>query len=120
MAKGSRLPAPSPTLVSKYGDKITQHLSGVKSLYQDVNQVLNLTFGQDLAPLTACPDAGWVACNINITSPGGERRWHYDRNAITGILYLNEVEGGETECQVSHIPSECPIFSPEEGAEEVI
>jgi hypothetical protein len=24
-------------------------------------------------------------------------RWHYDRNAVTGILYLNEVSGGETE-----------------------
>lgn len=29
--------------------------------------------------------------------PGGEYRWHYDRNAVTAILYLNEVPGGETE-----------------------
>jgi hypothetical protein len=28
---------------------------------------------------------------------GGEYRWHYDRNAVTGILYLNQVSGGETE-----------------------
>lgn len=35
--------------------------------------------------------------NINITPPGGEYRWHYDRNAVTAILYLNEVPGGETE-----------------------
>ena len=79
------------------GDKVNVYLPEVKSLYQDVNQVVNLTFGQALAPLTntkACPDAGRVACNINMTSPGGEYRWHYDRNAITGILYLNEVEGG--------------------------
>jgi hypothetical protein len=33
----------------------------------------------------------------NITPPGGEYRWHYDRNAATAILYLNEVPGGETE-----------------------
>jgi hypothetical protein len=34
---------------------------------------------------------------VNITPVGGEYRWHYDRNAVTGILYLNEVSGGETE-----------------------
>jgi len=38
-----------------------------------------------------------VGININITKPGGEYRWHYDRNALTAILFLNEVEGGETE-----------------------
>ena len=38
-----------------------------------------------------------VAININITPPGGEYRWHYDRNAVTAILYLNEIEGGEVE-----------------------
>jgi 2OG-Fe(II) oxygenase superfamily len=35
--------------------------------------------------------------NVNVTPPGGEYRWHYDRNAVTAILYLNEVPGGETE-----------------------
>jgi hypothetical protein len=53
-------------------------------------------------------DGGWgevapianrrVAVNVNITEPGGAYRWHYDRNAVTAILYLNAVEGGETEC----------------------
>ena len=38
-----------------------------------------------------------AAINVNILHKGGEYRWHYDRNAITAILYLNEVEGGETE-----------------------
>ena len=38
-----------------------------------------------------------AAVNVNITDPGGEYRWHYDRNAITAILYLNQVRGGETE-----------------------
>lgn len=28
----------------------------------------------------------------------GTYRYHYDRNAVTAILYLNETEGGETEC----------------------
>jgi len=38
-----------------------------------------------------------VGININITAPGGEYRWHYDRNAVTAILYLNTVLGGDTE-----------------------
>ncbi len=38
-----------------------------------------------------------VAINVNITKPGGEYRWHYDRNVLTAILFLNQVEGGETE-----------------------
>ena len=38
-----------------------------------------------------------MGANVNITPPGGEYRWHYDRNAVTAIVYLNEVPGGETE-----------------------
>jgi hypothetical protein len=43
-----------------------------------------------------------VACNVNITQPGGSYRYHYDRNEITAILYLNETSGGETECYPGH------------------
>ena len=38
-----------------------------------------------------------AARNVNVTPPGGTYRWHYDRNAVTTIVYLNEVKGGETE-----------------------
>lgn len=38
-----------------------------------------------------------ASVNVNITPPGGEYRWHYDRNAVTAILFLNRCEGGETE-----------------------
>jgi hypothetical protein len=38
-----------------------------------------------------------AARNVNITPPGGQYRWHYDRNLVTAVLYLNTVEGGETE-----------------------
>jgi 2OG-Fe(II) oxygenase superfamily len=38
-----------------------------------------------------------ASVNVNLTPPGGEYRWHYDRNAVTAILYLNAVDGGETE-----------------------
>lgn len=38
-----------------------------------------------------------VAVNVNITPPGGEYRWHYDRNPVTLIVYLNSAAGGEIE-----------------------
>ncbi len=38
-----------------------------------------------------------VGVNINIMAPQlSSYRWHYDRNKVTAILYLNTVEGGET------------------------
>jgi hypothetical protein len=51
------------------------------------------TFGTPLALI----DDTRAACNVNITPPGGAYRWHYDRNAVTALLYLNRVAGGETD-----------------------
>ncbi len=76
------------------GERIRAHLPEVLVLYESVNRWVNAVNGQPLVPL----DDTKVACNINITAPGGAYRWHYDRNAVTAILYLNAVEGGETEC----------------------
>jgi hypothetical protein len=42
-------------------------------------------------------DDARAACNVNITPPGGQYRWHYDRNLVTALVYLNGVEGGETD-----------------------
>jgi hypothetical protein len=42
-------------------------------------------------------DDSRAACNVNITPPGGQYKWHYDRNLITALVYLNGVEGGETD-----------------------
>jgi len=75
------------------GLKIKEYLPEIERLYADVNEIVSQTVGQILEPLKNTQ----VGVNINITSPGGEYRWHYDRNKITGILYLNSVEGGETE-----------------------
>jgi 2-oxoglutarate-Fe(II)-dependent oxygenase superfamily protein len=47
-------------------------------------------------PLVLIDDAR-AACNVNITPPGGQYRWHYDRNLVTALVYLNAVEGGETD-----------------------
>ncbi|MGR3318078.1 MAG: 2OG-Fe(II) oxygenase [Candidatus Anammoxibacter sp.] len=76
------------------GEKIKEHLIRIDRLYSNINSVVNKTTGQEMAKLKNAR----VGVNVNITPSGGEYRWHYDRNAITGILYLNEVEGGETEC----------------------
>jgi hypothetical protein len=75
------------------GDRIHRHLPEFEELYVDVNAVVNRLAGVALRPLA---NRG-AAVNVNITPPGGEYRWHYDRNAVTAILYLNESAGGETE-----------------------
>lgn len=76
------------------GECIRDHLPDVVTLAGEVNRLVNSITKQDL---TLLADEK-VAVNINITSKGGAYRWHYDRNAVTAILYLNETEGGETEC----------------------
>ncbi len=80
------------------GLKIKKHLPEIQTLYRNVNETVNSTVGENLAPLKN----EQVGVNVNITPPGGEYRWHYDRNKITGILYLNSVEGGETECSPNY------------------
>ncbi len=58
-----------------------------------VHEQVEKTFG---APLVLIDDTR-AACNVNITPPGGAYRWHYDRNRVTALLYLNLVAGGETD-----------------------
>jgi hypothetical protein len=75
------------------GHLIAKHFPEVMKLLGKVHKTVEEFSGVPLAPLTNSR----VAININITPPGGEYRWHYDRNAFTAILYLNEIEGGEVE-----------------------
>ncbi len=75
------------------GHQVEQHLPEIWRLYHRVNDVINKACGRTLAPL----ENRRVGANVNITPHGGEYRWHYDRNAVTAIVYLNEVPGGETE-----------------------
>jgi hypothetical protein len=58
-----------------------------------VHQQVEKAFGP---PLVLIDDVR-AACNINVTPPGGAYRWHYDRNRVTALLYLNQVAGGETD-----------------------
>lgn len=76
------------------GTKIHDHLPRIWDLYcgemcAHVNQLTR----QEVVPL----ENFQVGVNVNIMPPGrSEYRWHYDRTSITAILYLNQVEGGET------------------------
>lgn len=76
------------------GLQIAEHLPEIHKLYLELLPDISRMTGLPLAPL----ENKQVGVNINITRPGGEYRWHYDRNRITAILYLNSVDGGETEC----------------------
>ncbi|NEN87483.1 MAG: hypothetical protein F6K48_00455 [Okeania sp. SIO3H1] len=58
-----------------------------------MNQVINNVTDRQFFPLNDIQ----VGCNINITEKGGTYHWHYDRNPITALLYLNKVDGGEIE-----------------------
>lgn len=75
------------------GRIIAEALPQIDELTQRVEEALERTCGPGLVPIG---DAV-AARNINVTPPGGEYRWHYDRNAATALIYLNEVPGGETE-----------------------
>jgi hypothetical protein len=75
------------------GHRISRDLPEILALHCRVTDFIK-GIDPEIEPIT---DAR-VACNVNITPSGGTYRYHYDRNAVTAILYLNETEGGETEC----------------------
>jgi hypothetical protein len=80
------------------GHAVARDLAGLEALYRRTGELIGAWFGQQLMPI----EDRAAGININITPPGGEYRWHYDRNAVTAIVYLNEVAGGATEIYVNH------------------
>jgi hypothetical protein len=76
------------------GDRISRDLPELLELFRSVTSFIKSTADKHIEPLNDMR----VACNVNITPRGGTYRYHYDRNAVTAILYLNETDGGETEC----------------------
>lgn len=75
------------------GECIAADLPDLISLYARINIIVNEAMREELVPL----ENRRVGLNVNVTPAGGTYRWHYDRNAVTAILYLNAVPGGETE-----------------------
>src|SRR3984957_8724260 len=75
------------------GRRIASAIPDIDELGKRVQTVTEHLCGVRLEPISDIV----AARNINITPPGGAYRWHYDRNAVTAIAYLNEVSGGERE-----------------------
>jgi len=80
------------------GPRVARDLPEVQSLYDELLPVAAELSALELVPLH---DAR-AAANVNIISKRGEYRWHYDRNEVTVLVYLNDVEGGELECYPSY------------------
>jgi len=75
------------------GEDIRSRLPAIQKLYENILPVVQRATGQNIGPM----NNRMAGVNINFTPPGGTYRWHYDRNAVTAVLYLNEVNGGEIE-----------------------
>ena len=76
------------------GLQILRELPSIVELQPRINAIVDDLANEPLEPL----QNERVAINVNITGKGATYRWHYDRNRVTALLYLNTVEGGETEC----------------------
>ena len=77
------------------GEEIRANLPSIWRLYRGATkELVNELTGASLEPLQNMK----AGVNVNVMPPGrSEYRWHYDRTAVTVVLYLNQVEGGETE-----------------------
>ncbi|WP_343576751.1 2OG-Fe(II) oxygenase [Mycobacterium sp.] len=80
------------------GERIHESFPEIVEIYRRTGQLVQRMSGLDLTPLTNRA----AGVNVNIVQPGGEYRWHYDRNAVTAVLYLNQVAAGETEMYPNH------------------
>lgn len=75
------------------GDRAARDLPEVTALLERFLDEARHWYGAPLEPLAKSA----VAVNVNVTPAGGAYRWHYDRNAVTVIVYLNAVIGGAIE-----------------------
>jgi len=76
------------------GEDLEQAIPRVSQLYQEINDMVNSLVDAEIAPMANRA----IGVSVNATPPGGQFAFHYDRNAITAVIYMNEVEsGGEME-----------------------
>lgn len=75
------------------GYQIEGEVTEIFELHQALLPVVSELCGEQMVPLQNKK----ASINVNITPKGGSYRWHYDRNAVTVLVYLNDVEGGEIE-----------------------
>ena len=77
------------------GDECEQHIALLGDLWR--NRILELSkqlSGVDLLPINDTT----IGLNCNITERSGVLSFHYDRNEVTGILYMQGCNGGALEC----------------------
>jgi hypothetical protein len=74
------------------GDRVVAAFPQLLELYEDVAALVR-RHDPRLVPL----EDSRARINVNLTPQNGEYRWHYDRNAVTAVLFLNAVSGGELE-----------------------
>jgi hypothetical protein len=74
------------------GIQVKDHLPLVTGIGTEVQREIAQLLNVEIRPITER-----AAINVNVTRTRGEYRWHYDRNDISAILYLNSVSGGALE-----------------------
>ncbi len=75
------------------GDDLEALVPEVRELGRELCAIASGVEGRPLAPL----ENKTVGISLNVTPPGGVLSWHYDRNLVTAVVHLNEVEGGAFE-----------------------
>jgi hypothetical protein len=75
------------------GSELEEMVPIVPRLTQDLCAFVSSLEGRPMAPL----ENKNVGLSLNLTPPGGVLSWHYDRNLVTCVVHLNEVNGGEFE-----------------------
>lgn len=66
-------------------------------IINEINVVMNKIINLINKPLLFPLKNKMIGQSVNLTPSGGVFSWHYDRNLVTALIYLNEVEGGELE-----------------------
>ncbi len=91
------------TSVSRFatinGTELERSIPRVAGAYAEVADFVRAIASDDLTPL----ENRAIGVSINVTSPGQQFAMHYDRNAVTAVIYLNSVEsGGQMEFYPKH------------------
>ncbi len=75
------------------GEDLERKIPAISKIEEKVFSLINLIYRNKLAPL----ENKVIGKSLNLTPPSGVLSWHYDRNLVTAIIYLNEINGGELE-----------------------
>ena len=81
------------------GTELEESIPRVAELYAEIRDFVRKVVSESLTPL----ENKSIGVSINVTAPGQQFAMHYDRNAVTAVIYLNTVErGGQMEFYPRH------------------